>query len=52
MVTVTRARYLFDLARVAHTPPPAVDGLPLLDFALLVDGIDRYRAAMSKQQGG
>jgi hypothetical protein len=45
MVTHTRARYLFDLAAVTCTPPAAVNGLTLVDFALLVAGIDARHAA-------
>jgi hypothetical protein len=47
MVTHTRARYLFDLAAVACTPPAAVNGLTLVDFALLVTGIDARNASQS-----
>ncbi len=47
MVTVTRARYLFDLAAVACTPPAAVNALTLVDFALLVAGIDARHASQS-----
>lgn len=39
-----RAGYLFDLGRLCHVPPAAVDELTLADFAVLTDSIDAVRA--------
>jgi hypothetical protein len=39
-----RARYLFDLAHLCGCPPPVADGLRLVDFGVLIDGIDRHLA--------
>ena len=45
---MTRARYLCDLAAVMHVTPPVADRLRVADFAILVTGIDAYRAAAEK----
>jgi len=45
-VTRLRAEYTFALARLCACPPPTVLQLGILDFGLLIDGIDRYEAAL------
>jgi hypothetical protein len=49
-VTVTRARYLCDLAITGNTPPPMVDQLTVADFVILVEGLDAYRKAIERAQ--
>ena len=41
---VLRAVYLFDLAAVCNCPPPMTWQLTVVEFARLIDGIDRMRA--------
>lgn len=43
-----RAEYSFALAHVCACPPPVALRLGLLDFARLIDAIDRYDAAMQR----
>jgi hypothetical protein len=40
---VLRAEYLFDMAATCHCPPPVADRMRLIDWALLVTGIDQAR---------
>ncbi len=46
-----RAEYTFALAHACACPPPVALQLGLLDFARLIDAIDRYEAAMRKAGG-
>jgi hypothetical protein len=43
-----RYRYLYDLAAVCHCPPPVVDRMRFLDFAVLAANIDQMHAANAK----
>ena len=45
-VTRLRAEYGFALAHLCACPPPLALRLSLLDFARMLDAIDRYDAAM------
>ena len=47
-VTRLRAEYGFALAHVCACPPPVALRLSLIDFARLIDAIDRYDAAMKR----
>ena len=50
-VTRLRAEYTFALARLCACPPPLALQLRLLDFARLIDAIDRYDQAMRRDGG-
>lgn len=50
-VTQLRAEYGFALARLCACPPPVALQLALLDFARLIDAIDRYDAALQRSGG-
>jgi hypothetical protein len=36
---------------VCHCPPPVVDAMTFIDFARLVDGLDKVAAARAKAGG-
>lgn len=46
-----RAEYSFALAHACACPPPLARQLSLLDFARLIDAIDRYDAEMRRAGG-
>ena len=47
-----RAEYSFALAHACACPPPVALQMNLLDFARMIDAIDRYDAAMRKAGEG
>ena len=47
-----RAEYTFALARLCACPPPVARELRLLEFARLIDAIDRYDAEVSRAARG
>ena len=50
-VTGLRAEYTFALAHLCACTPPVARDLRVLDFARLIDGIDRYDAEMRRASG-
>jgi hypothetical protein len=46
-----RARYMFDMSAVANVTPPVADGMRFTDWALMVTGLERVRAAAEKAGG-
>lgn len=47
-----REEYTFTLAHLCACPPPVARQLRLLEFARLIDAIDRYDAAMRRAGEG